>query len=116
MDNIVINGSKNTALPIIAATLLDKKNYTLKNIPMIDDVITCLNILKQFNVNINITDDYIYINTNNMIMPDKIDYYSNTRGTYYFICSTIHYNTKINFMMGNGCNIDSSNRKIDYHL
>jgi len=116
MSTILINGSKNTALPIIAATLLKKSIYRLKNIPLIEDVNTCLNILKQFNVDIKFDNNELVIDTTMMQIPDKLEYNSNTRGTYYFICSTIHYNTTIKFMMGNGCNIDNANRKIDYHL
>ena len=119
MNTIRINGSKNTALPIIAATLLDKRIYRIKNIPMIEDVYTCLNVLKQFNVLINFNDDNeLYIDTTNMQLPPKIEYTSNTRGTYYFICTSLHYaeSNHLEFMLGNGCNIANKNRKIDYHL
>ena len=38
MKNINISGSKNAALPILAATLLQKNIYYLKNIPLISDI------------------------------------------------------------------------------
>ncbi len=56
--NVKIWGSKNAALPIIAASLLIKWKTILKNIPNIQDVITYLDILKgiwvkyEFNNNI----------------------------------------------------------------
>jgi len=43
---IPVFGSKNAALPIIAATVLTKEKCVLKNIPRIGDVFTMLEILK----------------------------------------------------------------------
>ncbi len=117
INNVTIHGAKNSALPIIAATLLDKKIYHLFNINLIADVLVQLNILKQFNVSINIiNDNEIIIDTTKLNIPDKINYELNTRGTYYFIGSTIHYNKDIDYVLANGCNIDDSDRKIDFHI
>jgi UDP-N-acetylglucosamine 1-carboxyvinyltransferase len=116
IQNINIHGAKNSALPIIAATLLFKKKYILENVPMIDDILTQINILKQFNVDIQFIDNNIIIDTRNIILPSQINYDTNTRGTYYFIGSTIHYDINLNYLLGNGCNIDTENRKINYHL
>ncbi len=117
INNVKIHGAKNSALPIIAATLLDKKIYHLFNINLIADVIVQLNILKQFNVSINIiNDNEIIIDTTQLNIPDKINYELNTRGTYYFIGSTIHYNKDIDYVLANGCDIDDSDRKIDFHI
>ena len=43
--NINISGSKNSALPILAATILNT-NSTIKNIPLVNDIFTMLNLLK----------------------------------------------------------------------
>ena len=43
--NINISGSKNSALPILAATILNN-NSTIKNIPLVNDIFTMLNLLK----------------------------------------------------------------------
>ncbi len=116
IQNINIHGAKNSALPIIASTLLFKKKYILENIPLIDDVLIQLDILKQFNVLVTIENNNILIDTTNSHMPNIINYESNTRGTYYYIGSTIHYDSNLKYYMGNGCNIDINNRKINYHL
>jgi UDP-N-acetylglucosamine 1-carboxyvinyltransferase len=117
ISEIIINGSKNAALPIIAATLLDRRMYRIKNVPMIEDVFTCLNVLKQFNVSIKFDMNELCINTANMQIPNKLEYKSNTRGTYYFICTTLHYDVAhLEFILGNGCKISNANRKINYHL
>ena len=43
--NIKIAGSKNSALPILAASILNK-HTTIKNIPYVNDILTMLNLLK----------------------------------------------------------------------
>ena len=43
-----ISGSKNAALPILAATLLFNKPVELKNVPDVRDIKTMLNLLRFF--------------------------------------------------------------------
>ena len=43
--SIKISGSKNSALPILAASILNKET-TIKNIPYVNDILTMLNLLK----------------------------------------------------------------------
>ena len=43
---INISGSKNSSLPILAATLLSKKRITLKNLPKVKDIETMINLLQ----------------------------------------------------------------------
>ena len=43
--SIKISGSKNSALPILAASILNK-HTTIKNIPYVNDILTMLNLLK----------------------------------------------------------------------
>jgi UDP-N-acetylglucosamine 1-carboxyvinyltransferase len=52
MKNININTAKNSALPILAAALLQKNLYYIRNIPLISDINVQINILKQFNVKV----------------------------------------------------------------
>jgi UDP-N-acetylglucosamine 1-carboxyvinyltransferase len=53
--SINISGSKNATLPILAATLLTDKIITLKNIPLVQDVYTMVNLLKFIGLNIEIS-------------------------------------------------------------
>jgi UDP-N-acetylglucosamine 1-carboxyvinyltransferase len=55
LGSINISGSKNATLPILAATLLTDKNITLKNIPLVQDVYTMINLLKFIGLNIKIS-------------------------------------------------------------
>ncbi len=43
---IYISGSKNASLPILAATLLSRKEITLKNLPKVKDIETMINLLQ----------------------------------------------------------------------
>ena len=53
--SINISGSKNATLPILAATLLSDKAITLKNVPLVQDVHTMINLLKFIGLNIQIS-------------------------------------------------------------
>ena len=52
--SISISGSKNATLPILAASLLTDKVITLKNVPLVQDVYTMINLLKFIGLNIEI--------------------------------------------------------------
>ena len=52
--SINISGSKNAALPILAATILNNKAITLKNVPLVQDVYTMINLLKFIGLNVEI--------------------------------------------------------------
>ena len=43
--SINISGSKNSTLPILAATILNKHTI-IKNVPFVNDIFTMLNLLK----------------------------------------------------------------------
>ena len=53
--SINISGSKNATLPILAATILTDKVITLKNIPLVQDVYTMINLLKFIGLNVDIS-------------------------------------------------------------
>ena len=50
--SITISGSKNATLPILAASILTNKKIILKNVPLVEDVYTMINLLKFIGVNI----------------------------------------------------------------
>ena len=49
---VSISGSKNAALPILAATLLFDKPVIIENLPRVRDIYTMLNLLKSLGSNI----------------------------------------------------------------
>ena len=42
---VIISGSKNATLPILAATILTNKKIVLKNVPIVKDVLTMVDLL-----------------------------------------------------------------------
>lgn len=54
---IFVSGSKNAALPIMAACLLSKYPLILSNIPRLADISTMIDLLKNHGVNIDIIDN-----------------------------------------------------------
>ena len=54
---IKISGSKNAALPILAATLLSNKKIVLKNLPKVRDIETMLSLLKSLGSKIKINNN-----------------------------------------------------------
>jgi len=53
--SINISGSKNAALPILAASILTDQSLILKNIPLVQDVYTMINLLKFIGLEVEIS-------------------------------------------------------------
>jgi UDP-N-acetylglucosamine 1-carboxyvinyltransferase len=72
---IDISGSKNAALPIIAASLLNKGIVQIKNCPQIHDVKIMFNILEKLGCKVDISNSKILIdatNLNNCEIPEDL--------------------------------------------
>ena len=54
LGSINISGSKNATLPILAGALLTNKTITLKNVPLVQDVYTMINLLKFIGLDVEI--------------------------------------------------------------
>ena len=62
-----ISGAKNSALPIIAATLLADTPITIGNLPHLHDVTTMINLLGTMGVDVVMGEEYsIEVNANNI--------------------------------------------------
>tara|TARA_B100001063_G_scaffold85840_1_gene79875 strand:+ start:160 stop:1413 length:1254 start_codon:yes stop_codon:yes gene_type:complete len=71
---IKISGSKNAALPILAATLLSDKKTNIKNLPQVHDIKTMLSLLESLGSKIKSNKDQIVIN--NLKQKKKFASYS----------------------------------------
>ena len=72
---VKISGSKNAALPIIAATILNSGKTTLYNVPNIHDVQTMFEILKQIGGKVCKKNNKIVIDTSQIhtyVIPDNL--------------------------------------------
>ena len=63
--SINISGSKNATLPILAASILSNKAITLKNVPLVQDVYTMINLLKFIGLDIKISKKKNSLNISN---------------------------------------------------
>ena len=70
---VTVSGSKNAALPIIAATLLAKGKYKITNVPMITDIDSMLAILKGLGVTVLFKNNILEIDTTKLsaVIPDE---------------------------------------------
>jgi len=62
--SIEISGAKNSALPVIASTILAKNDVTLTNVPEVADVKTLLKLFKLLGAEYNFENNVLKINTN----------------------------------------------------
>ena len=74
--NISISGSKNATLPILAASILANE-VTLRNIPLVKDIFTMIELLKYIGMNVKIKNSKKKIeiknkNTANTLAPYKL--------------------------------------------
>ncbi|MFC1666604.1 UDP-N-acetylglucosamine 1-carboxyvinyltransferase [Candidatus Omnitrophota bacterium] len=56
-----LSGSKNAALPILAATLLTDSKCIIKNVPPLRDVYTMLRIMRGLGVKVNMEEDAVHV-------------------------------------------------------
>ncbi|MBU1061947.1 MAG: UDP-N-acetylglucosamine 1-carboxyvinyltransferase [Candidatus Omnitrophica bacterium] len=72
---VQLSGSKNAALPILAATLLTDSKCVIKNVPPLRDVYTMLRIMRVLGVKVNMEDDVIVVESkgySNYTAPYKL--------------------------------------------
>ena len=112
---ISISGSKNAALPIIAASLLIDGDVILKNIPSLSDTSLMCDILKCFGASVNSEKNTFFINSSclkNHIAP--YDLSSKIRGSFLVMGPMLGRCGKVRISLPGGCPIGS--RPVDLHL
>ncbi len=73
--NVTVNGSKNAALPMLAATLLTDEPCTIHRVPMISDVLVMLDILRHLGTVIEIDGQTVKLHTPKIVttqIPDDL--------------------------------------------
>lgn len=112
---IDISGSKNAALPIIAASLLADGDVVLKNIPCLSDTTLMCDILKCFGAKVTAEKNTLYINSSNLknyIAP--YDLSSKIRGSFLVMGPMLARCGKVRISLPGGCPIGT--RPVDLHL
>ena len=116
LEGIVeISGSKNSALPILASTILHGREYVIKNVPDIDDVRRMLEILILLGCSAIYENGCCYINTKDLNTYDIADELSKKlRSSIIFLGPMLCRNKIAKITYPGGCDIGS--RPIDLHL
>lgn len=112
---IKVSGSKNSALPILAATILNKGVTILENVPKIKDTEVMLEILQYLGCKVHKESDKIIINSENVEkneIPEEL--MRKMRSSIVLAGSIIGRKGKVRFSYPGGCDIGS--RPIDLHL
>ena len=112
---IKIQGCKNSALAIIAASLLAKDVVVLKNVPNIKDIQELISILKKINVKTSFIDNTLIVDSSdikyNSLLIDSIKRF---RASYYFIGVFLSMFNQVEIYLPGGCQIGK--RPIDQHI
>lgn len=113
--SVRISGSKNTALPIIAASLLTDEPIILKNVPNLDDVRTMLDILRNLGVAISFRDGILGISPKSNL-GDNLPYESirKMRASFNVLGPLVVRHGEARVPLPGGCAIGP--RPVDMHL
>lgn len=120
---VFISGAKNTALPIICASLLTDEPVTLCNLPILSDI-TSLNLLlqqigtqiegKQEELNGHITQTFTYYTPKPTSLVAPYDYVRKMRASYYVLGPLLTKYRHVELSLPGGCAIGA--RPMDIHL
>lgn len=112
---VVISGSKNAALPIIAATLLTDDKCVLRNIPNLRDTVTMLKLMESLGKVVEYKDNTVTITSSGKIDPFA-DYklVSTMRGTFCVLGPLLAKIGKAKVSLPGGCVIGI--RPVDLHI
>ncbi len=112
---VLISGSKNAALPILAATLLVRWKIKLQNVPKIGDVITFLEIIGTIWAISRFEGNTLYLDTTHLdISGMNVDMIKKIRASILLLSPILHYFGNISIPFPGGCSIGK--RPIDAHL
>ncbi|MGE0267663.1 MAG: UDP-N-acetylglucosamine 1-carboxyvinyltransferase [Candidatus Omnitrophota bacterium] len=112
---VEISGSKNAALPILAATLLTDEPCRLRNIPKLRDTLTMIKLLKSLGKKVEFQDNKLNITSNgksNHVADYKL--VSTMRGSFCVLGPLLAKLSKAKVSMPGGCVIGV--RPVDLHL
>ena len=112
--SVKISGSKNSSLPIIAASLITSKCTKLKNIPNIKDIENMISILNKIGCKTEHKKDKLKIESNFFECDLLFDEIKEFRASYYLMSVFLAKFNKVKIYYPGGCSFGS--RPIDFHL
>lgn len=112
---IMVQGSKNSALPIIAASLLNNGTTVIKNCPRITDINDTLDVIESMGCVVKRFDRTVIIDSTNMSTSNVTDAaIQNTRASMMLLGALIGRFRKTEVLYPGGCAIGQ--RSIDIHI
>ena len=114
---VLISGSKNAALPILAATLLFDKPVTIRNLPRVKDIDTMLSLLKSLGSKVTLSNDKKIAkiqNTKSMKTFASYSLVKTMRGSILVLGPLVSKFQKSITSLPGGCLIGA--RPVNYHL
>ena len=112
---VAVSGAKNSALKLMAASLLAKGQSTLNNVPDISDITVMSEVLERLGAKLSRSGHTLYIDTTNVDSYDTpYELVSKMRASIAVLGPLIGRFGKAHVAMPGGCQIGA--RKIDMHL
>ncbi len=106
---IETNTSKNGAVVLLCASLLNRGKTTLRRVPRIEEVHRLIEVLESIGVSVSWNDSDLIITPPKKFLLDKIDIDAakKTRSIVMFIGSLIHHMNKFSLPQSGGCKLGS---------
>ena len=112
---IKISGAKNSALVLLAASLLTKDKVYLTNVPDLSDIRKMKHILKSIGVKINNDSEKMIINAENLYLENiNHDLVNELRASFFCIGPLLSRSGEASLALPGGCNIGK--RPIEEHI
>ena len=113
---IEVSGAKNAALPIIIATLIEKGEYILKNVPNLSDIRVLFTLLESLGLKVEKLDKNEYKIINDGIKNNKAEYeiVKKMRASFLVMGPMVANLDEAIISLPGGCSIGS--RPVDLHL
>ena len=113
--HIKISGAKNSALVLLAASLLTKDKVYLTNVPDLSDIRKMKHILKSIGVKINNDSEKMIINAENLYLGNiNHDLINELRASFFCIGPLLSRSGEASLALPGGCNIGK--RPIEEHI
>ncbi len=113
--NIEISGAKNSALVLLAASLLTNEKIILENVPFLTDIEKMINILKDLGVKLKHKDNILEIDSKNVSIKElPYELVNGLRASFFCIGALLTKFGEAEIPLPGGCNIGQ--RPIDEHI
>lgn len=114
--NLVVDGSKNSTLPIMIATLVEKGTYILNNVPNLRDIRTLVMLLESLGLEIEKigTNSFKIINNGLTSVEASYDLVKKMRASFLVMGGMLAISNEAKVALPGGCAIGA--RPVDLHL